>query len=82
MPNRADRRAAKRDPSNRGFYENDAFLSGRDALEDKKLKTELMKMMMEEHLREVHKHLPKEDAEEMVFQWHTSDGEEWTTHGL
>ena len=82
MPNRADRRAAQRGGPNRGFYENDAFLSGRDALEDRKLKAELMKMMMQDHLRQVHAHLPKEELEELHFQWTSSEGEEGEFRGL
>jgi len=56
-------------------------VKGRDKLEDLKLNKELMKMIMEDHLKQVNQHLPKEEAEKKVYQWHSSDGEEWTTGG-
>ena len=56
-------------------------ITGKDKLEDLKLKKELMKMIMEDHLKQVREHLPKEDAEKMIYQWNSSDGEEWITHG-
>ena len=43
--------------------------TGREALEDKKLRAELMKMLAEEHLRKTHQYLSKEDQEELASRW-------------
>ena len=43
--------------------------TGRDALEDKKLKAELMKMLAEDHLRQTHQYLSKKDQEELASRW-------------
>lgn len=53
----------------RSFAQPEATYYGKEALEDLKLKKELMKMMSEAHLQEVKQHLPKEEAERVVISW-------------
>lgn len=60
----------------RGWRERDDIHLGKDSLEDIKLRRELMKMMMEDHLRQTHQFLPKEMAEELTFRWLDDEGNE------
>ncbi len=76
MANRADRRARHFNKQARGFENVEPLFTGRDSLEDKKLKTELMKMVMLDHLKQVGEWLPEEEAEEMTYRFMNSEGEE------
>lgn len=66
----------RRNNGSRGWQGKDPIHNGRDSLEDKKLKKELMKMMMEDHLRETHKFLPEDMAEKLTFRWMDDEGNE------
>ena len=58
------------------------MMYGKDALEDKKLKNELMKMMMEGSHGRATNHLSKEDAEKMTIKWLDEETGEWTYREL
>ena len=47
----------------------------KDDLLDQKLKKELMKMMMVDHLQKTYEHLPEVEQEKLVFQWMESSDE-------
>ena len=61
----------------RGFRNSEPMFHGTDSLHDKKLKTELAKMILQAHMQEVQQHLPKEEAEEMAYRFMDQDGNEW-----
>jgi hypothetical protein len=46
-------------------------------LHDLKLKRELMKMMLEAHMQELHETLPPEQLEGMTYRWLDDSGKEW-----
>ena len=69
----------RRENGGRGFQDRDSMLYGKDTLEDLKLKQELMKMMMEDHLHKTYEPLSKEEAEELTFRWMDDEQNEWTT---
>ena len=75
------RNSFRRPGAGRGFQEKDSVLYGKESLEDMKLKRELMKMMLEDHMAQGRAHLSKEDAEEMTTRWMDDTGKEWTTRG-
>lgn len=72
------RHSFRRPGAGRGFQEKDSVLYGKDSLEDMKLKRELMKMMLEDHMSQGRAHLSKEDAEEMTIRWMDDTGKEST----
>jgi hypothetical protein len=63
----------------RGFKANDPIFQNSDSLHDLKLKRELMKMMMEAHMQELHEQLPPEQLEGMTYRWLDDSGKEWET---
>ena len=75
------RKPFRRPAPGRGFQEKDSVLHGKESLEDMKLKRELMKMMLEDHMAQGRAHLSKEDAEEMTIRWMDDTGKEWNEHG-
>jgi len=44
-----------------------------------KLKRVLMQMILEDHLKQKNKDLPKEEAEKLVYRWLDDEGNEWTS---
>ena len=75
------RNSFRRPAAGRGFQEKDSILYGKENLEDMKLKRELMKMMLEDHMAQGRAHLSKEDAEEMTIRFMDDTGKEWTERG-
>ena len=53
----------------RGFQQKEPLRQGRDHLDDLKLKKELMKMVLLDHLAEVQNHLPEDEAETMTIRF-------------
>jgi len=77
-----DREAIRRNTNGtRGWRQNDPVHTGRDALEDKKLRAELMKMLAEEHFLKTHQYLSKKDQEELAARWLES-GEKGEKDGI
>ena len=61
----------------RGFQANDPIFANTDSLHDLKLKRELMKMMLEDHMKQLHEELPPEQLEGMTYRWLDDTGKEW-----
>jgi len=64
----------------RGFRPNDPIFEDTSSLHDLKLKRELMKMMMEAHMQELHETLPPEQLENLAYRWLDDQGNEWESH--
>jgi len=64
-------------PYARGFRADEPMHQGLDPLHDKKLKTELAKMILQDHLKQVREHLPEDAADELAYRFMDSDGNQW-----
>ena len=63
----------------RAFEQSDPIFENTDSLHDLKLKRELMKMMLEDHMTQLQEVLPADQLENMTYRWIDDEGNEWET---